>query len=144
MKIRIITIAAVGTLAICVFAQETEKSLSQRFKDVSNEVAEAQKLANKSNDEMWAYKDKIVYSNEVLYAVYKEMKEHEKQMLVKKQQIEDEIKKLPEYRDLLKKQEETFKKLRQLTDRQEEVRKEIERKKSAKIPVEKNADGEDK
>ena len=130
-------VVAFSVLAVVVALAKDADQLQDDLKKVRERIMEAQ---NKATEENWRYiraKDRIVYSNDVVKAVYLDMKQAEKTFNEKRQKLEEEVMKLPEIREVLKTRGAAFAEVRKLKDEEELILKEM---KAVKPAEEKDAE----
>lgn len=102
--------------ATAAMADDAVGQLEKNLLEVRKGAKEARAVAKKTDLEMFRFKDQAVYSNATLKAMYLKMKALEKELLEQRALVDNEIMKLPGYRDLLKKRNSAYKSLRDLTD----------------------------
>lgn len=97
-------------------ADEAVGQLEENLLDVRKSAKEARVAAKKTDVEMFRFKDQAVYTNTALKAMYLKMKALEKELLEQRARVDNEVMKLPKYRELLKKRNSAYKSLRDFTD----------------------------
>lgn len=105
-------LAASGPL----FADEAGDDLDKKLTQTRGMLQEVRNEALEANREMLQFKDRVVYSNATIKVLYLKMKEMEKALLEQRVRVENEIMKLPEYRELVKKRNNVYAMVRELQD----------------------------
>ena len=88
-------------------------------------VRAAQKEAVEANREYLRFQDSLVYSNEVVSNVYQEVRQLEKELVEKRKELREEMMKLPEMREMMKKRDKAFEKASELKRRWQMLQKEV-------------------
>ena len=99
--------------------------LDQNLLAVRKVAKDARATAKKTDVELFRFKDQAVYGNPALKAMYLKMKALEKELLEQRSLVDNEIMKLPAYRELLKKRNSAYKSLRDLTDEETFILRQI-------------------
>ena len=112
-------------LAGSSYAADGAAELEENLLETRKSVKEARATAKKSDLEMFKFKDRVVYSNSSLKKMYLKMKAMEKALLEQRALVDNEVMKLPEYRELLKKRNSNYKLLRDFSDEEAFILKQI-------------------
>ncbi len=112
-------------LAGSSYAADGAAELEENLLETRKSVKEARATAKKSDLEMFKFKDRVVYSNAALKKMYLKMKAMEKALLEQRALVDNEVMKLPEYRELLKKRNSNYKLLRDFSDEEAFILKQI-------------------
>lgn len=107
------------------YAADGAGQLEKNLLETRKSVKEARATAKESNLEMFKFKDRVVYSNAALKKMYLKMKAMEKALLEQRALVDNEIMKLPEYRELLKNRNSNYKLLRDFSDEEAFIVKQI-------------------
>lgn len=101
---------------VCMAEDGKLKDLENQLKKVKEDIAQAEKKAGEENERIWVYKDRVVYSNDAVRVIYLEMKNLEKALVEKREQLENEMMKLDAYREILKSRKDAYERVKKLKD----------------------------
>ena len=99
-----------------IFAGSNISELEAKLEETRSSIKKARDQASATDAEMFKFKDRVVYSNASVKAVYMQVKALEKELLEQRDLLENEMMKLPEYREILKKRNDAYKGVREFVD----------------------------
>jgi hypothetical protein len=114
MVFRLILVCFVAASAASLtHAGDSLADLEKGLSETRKELRVSEKKAAESNVTLLRFKDRAVYKNPEVKKIYLEMKALEKEILLKREKVNNAVMKLPEYRELLKKRNDAYKTVRE-------------------------------
>ena len=127
-------------MLVAVEGADEEKiaELNAKLDGINKEKLAVQKEIDAANKAFFKFQHDVVYTNDALKALYKKIKEIEKTLVEKRNELNTITQQLPELRKIKKDREEVYRKLRHLKERERLVRNEISALKMADQTIKKS------